>query len=108
MPFIWVLARSGFELKSPSPFATTINVTLQFRFLDDLSPVGWGCRISAEKYPLPTTSVLDVTLNHVMTSKAGALGNVECPFIAIAPRFTLPGVVTPDRVLSKGQKEKEL
>ena len=36
------------------------------------------------------SSVLDMTLNlRVGSSNSGALGNVECPFIAIAPRSTL-------------------
>ena len=35
---------------------------------------------------------------------AGALGNVEYPFIAIAPRFWL-GVVVRDKVLFMGQIE---
>ena len=34
-----------------------------------------------------------------------ALGNAEYPFIAIALRSTLTGVVAPDRVLSVGQIE---
>ena len=32
-------------------------------------------------------------------------GIQSTPFIAIAPRFTLPGVVAPNRVLSMGQIE---
>ena len=34
-------------------------------------------------------SVLDMTLNWLGSSDAGALGNAEHPFIAIAPRSTL-------------------
>ena len=39
------------------------------------------------------------------SSNAGALGNAEYPFMAIAPWSTLTRVVTPDRVLSVGQIE---
>ena len=54
-----------------------------------------------------TTSVLDMTLNNLMVSfsNAGALENVEYPFIAITPRSTLLGVVAPDRVLSMLQRK---
>ena len=50
-----------------------------------------------------------ITINHVLGMTfnciwwwdwcSGALRNVEYPFIAITPRFTLPGVVVPVRVL---------
>ena len=59
-------------------------------------PVGWVCRINRLHLcrvvrPPPQTSVLDMTLNNLMvcSSNAGALGNAEYPFIAIAPRSTL-------------------
>ena len=38
-------------------------------------------------------------------SNAGALGNAEYPFIAIAPGSHCPRVVAPDRVLSLSQIE---
>ena len=40
-----------------------------------------------------------------LSMNAGALGNAKCPFIAIALRSTLTGVVIPDRLLSMGQIE---
>ena len=47
-------------------------------------------------------TVLDMTLNHLMAM----LRNAEYTFIAIAPWSTLAKrVVTPDRVLSRGQTE---
>ena len=36
------------------------------------------------------------------SNDTGALGNVKYPFIAIAPRSTLAGVVAPDRAISMG------
>ena len=48
-----------------------------------------------------------MTLNHLLAwlNNAGALGNAEYAFIAIAPWSTLSRVVAPDRVLSMGQIE---
>ena len=39
------------------------------------------------------------------SSNAGALGNVEYPFIAIAPGPQWSGMVAPDRILPIGQIE---
>ena len=44
---------------------------------------------SLQRGKTPPTSVLDMTLNNLMV-RAKALGNVEYPFIAIAPCFTPP------------------
>ena len=41
----------------------------------------------------------------VGSGNAGALGNVEYLFIAIAPSPLWPGVVAPDRIQSMGQIE---
>ena len=73
------------------------------KFLSDFvslksNPIAWGCRIHQlhlcrviRESPSFQTSVLDMTLNNLMVrlSNAGALGNVEYPFIAITSRSTL-------------------
>ena len=45
--------------------------------------------ISEKGYDPHSTSVLDMTLNHLMVRPQFASENVEYPFIAITPRFTL-------------------
>ena len=71
-------------------------------------PVGWGYRkhrqhLCSNTHP---TSALDITLyNLTVRPYSGALRNAEYPFIVIAPRITLPGVIAPDRVLSMGEIE---
>ena len=63
---------------------------------DFCCPVGWDCRIHQLLLckgvrPLPSTSVLDMTLNILMVRFQWWWSFEECgyPFIAIAPRSTL-------------------
>ena len=71
-------------------------------------PVGWGCRIhrlhlckEVRPYPQHVSWIWHLTIWWWDSSNAGALGNAEYPFIAIAP-----GGVAPARVLSMGQIER--
>ena len=69
-------------------------------------PVGWNCRIHRLHLcwgvRSPPTSVQDMTLNNQMV-KFQYCRSFEYPLIVIAPRAR---VVTPDRVLSMGQIER--
>ena len=72
--------------------------------LHDHCPVSWGCRIHWlhlfrwVRLPSPqwVSCIWHKTTWWWGPSDAGALGNAEHPFIAIAPRSTLAGVVAPD------------
>ena len=75
-------------------------------------PIDWSAEctdcISAEELDPPphwVSWIWHKTIWCWCSSNVGNLNNAEHPFIVIAPRPTLPGMVEPDRVLSMGQRE---
>ena len=82
-------------------------LTLVILFIKYFCPVGWDCRIHwlhlcrGIRPPHQRVSwIWHKTLWWWSSSDAGALGNAEYFFIAIAPRPLWVGVVAPDRTLS--------
>ena len=99
----WVIGRSGERGSGISVLAARhddddddiyMYIYIYIKFPVRYGPVGWVCRIHWlhlwRGVRLPPVSVLDMTLNNLWSSSnAGALGNVEYSFIAIAPSSSL-------------------
>ena len=81
-----------------SDFFFSALILLDVRFQHRLSPASWDCRLHRQHLcrmlraaisPLTGILVWHEIIWWWGSSNAGAVGNAEYPFIAIAPRFTL-------------------